>query len=163
MTQSGSWNKRSAAPDNDGGITADALDAARAAAEREGVTLERWLQRALLAEGGEGGERGLPRRSAPGDHLAGPDARREAPAREPEPAQPGAEGVAAALGEVSRRLNALLGEVAGSPPRAGRGICATAQAGLPAAALAPTRAAAWMRPSSIFTAGSTSLRAISRR
>ncbi|BBF94874.1 hypothetical protein BLTE_35590 [Blastochloris tepida] len=117
MTQSGSWNRRSTAPDAAADLAADALDAARAAAEREGVSLERWLERALQAEGGEPGERSAPRRAAASERPEGPDVRREPPAREPEPPAPGAEGVAAALGEVSRRLNALLGEVAGAPPR----------------------------------------------
>ncbi|KAA5603445.1 SEL1-like repeat protein [Blastochloris sulfoviridis] len=100
-------------------LAADALDAARAAAEREGVSLERWLERVLQAGTGEAGERSPPRRPATIERPEGPDARCEPPVREPEPAEPGTEGVAAALGEVSRRLNALLGEVAGAPPRAG--------------------------------------------
>jgi localization factor PodJL len=116
MTQSGSWSRRSLRSETEGGLPSDALEAARTAAAREGVPLERWIEANMLSRAGEPGDRALPRRPAaegrPQLQEPAGDARRE-----PDRGSRGAEDLSAALGEVSRRLNALLGEVAAAPPR----------------------------------------------
>jgi localization factor PodJL len=124
MTQSGSWSRRGLRSDTEGGLPSDALEAARAAAAREGVPLERWIENTILARTGEAGEGIAPRRmAAEGRPSAGQQAvpesegRRDAARREPDRVSRGAEDLSAALGEVSRRLNALLGEVASAPSR----------------------------------------------